>query len=76
MPIATAKLLLGLFTKASNAKITIDPGAIGYYLGFLVGFIASEVVMFFATGGTGTIAKGVKAVFKSYKELLKWLAEL
>lgn len=71
MPIATAKLLLGLFAKASNAKITIDPGAIGYYLGFLVGFIASEVVMFFATGGTGTIAKGVKAVFKSYKELLK-----
>ncbi|WP_240472497.1 EndoU domain-containing protein [Tenacibaculum ovolyticum] len=71
MPIVTAKLLLGLFTKASNAKITIDPGAIGYYLGFLVGFIASEVVMFFATGGTGTIAKGVKAVFKSYKELLK-----
>ncbi|PKH50002.1 hypothetical protein CXF68_04470 [Tenacibaculum sp. Bg11-29] len=74
MPIATAKLLLGLFTKASNAKITIDPGAIGYYLGFLVGFIASEVVMFFATGGTGTIAKGVKAVFKSYKELLNMAA--
>ncbi|CAL2079835.1 HNH endonuclease [Tenacibaculum sp. 190524A05c] len=49
--------------------VNIDPGAIGYYLGFIVGFIASEVVTFFATGGTGNIAKALKAVLQSYKAI-------
>lgn len=75
MPKATVKLLTGVFTKASNAEISIDPGAMGYYIGFLVGFIVSEVVTFFATGGTGNIAKGVKAVLQSYKELAKIAAK-
>ncbi|WP_428743404.1 hypothetical protein [Tenacibaculum sp.] len=71
MPMATAKLMVGLFTKTSNAKITIDPSALGYYIGFLVGFIASEVIEFIATGGTTNIAKAIKAVLQSYKELAK-----
>ncbi|CAL2089071.1 YwqJ-related putative deaminase [Tenacibaculum sp. 190524A05c] len=49
--------------------VNIDPGAIGYYLGFIVGFIASEVVTFFATGGTGNVAKALKAVLQSYKAI-------
>ncbi|MCG7500824.1 hypothetical protein MHM83_02970 [Tenacibaculum sp. Mcav3-52] len=75
MPITTAKLLIGLFVKASNTKITIDPGALGYYIGFLVGFIASEVVQFIATGGTANIAKATKAVLKSYQELANVVAK-
>ncbi|MFE8422771.1 HNH endonuclease [Tenacibaculum sp. ZH5_bin.1] len=75
MPITTAKLLIGLFAKASNTKITIDPGALGYYIGFLVGFIASEVVQFIATGGTANIAKATKAVLKSYQELANVVAK-
>ncbi|WP_234974610.1 ADP-ribosyltransferase [Tenacibaculum agarivorans] len=50
-------------------NITIDPGAIGYYLGFSVGFVASEVVTFFATGGTGNVAKALQTVLKSYKAM-------
>lgn len=75
MPITTAKLLIGLFAKASNTKITIDPGALGYYIGFIVGFIASEVVQFIATGGTANIAKATKAVLKSYQELANVVAK-
>lgn len=51
-------------------SINIDPGAVGYYLGFFIGFVASEVATFFATGGTGNIAKALKAVLKSYKEIV------
>ncbi|SNR17732.1 YwqJ-related putative deaminase [Tenacibaculum jejuense] len=51
-------------------SINIDPSAIGYYLGFFVGFIASEVATFFASGGTGNITKALKAVLKSYREIL------
>ncbi|WP_299105594.1 EndoU domain-containing protein [uncultured Tenacibaculum sp.] len=71
LPVATAQVLVGLYTKASNTSVTIDPGALGYYTGFLVGFIASEVVQFIATGGTANIAKATRAVLKSYKELAK-----
>ncbi|CAL2102317.1 protein of unknown function [Tenacibaculum sp. 190130A14a] len=75
LPIATAQVLVGLYTKASNTSVTIDPGALGYYTGFLVGFIASEVVQFIATGGTANIAKATRAVLKSYKELAKVVVE-
>ncbi|CAL2080645.1 EndoU domain-containing protein [Tenacibaculum sp. 190524A05c] len=54
----------------SIANIKIDPGAIGYHLGAIVGFIASEVVTFMATGGTANVAKALKLVLKSYKDLL------
>ncbi|CAM1362001.1 hypothetical protein [Tenacibaculum xiamenense] len=53
----------------SDKKVDIDPGALGYYFGFFVGFVASEVVTFFLTGGTGTVAKALKATLQSYKAL-------
>ncbi|RBW59434.1 hypothetical protein DS884_06760 [Tenacibaculum sp. E3R01] len=67
LPKLSFALIKGLFNKVSN--IEIDPGALGYYLGFSIGFIASEVVTFFLTGGSGNIAKGIKTVFQSYKSL-------
>lgn len=67
LPKLSFALIKGLFNKVSN--IEIDPGALGYYLGFSIGFIASEVATFFLTGGSGNIAKGIKTVFQSYKSL-------
>lgn len=75
LPVATAQVLVGLYTKTSNTSVAIDPGALGYYTGFLVGFIGSEVVQFIATGGTANIAKATRAVLKSYKELAKVVVE-
>ncbi|WP_299132981.1 HNH endonuclease [uncultured Tenacibaculum sp.] len=67
LPKLSFALIKGLFNKVSNVEI--DPGALGYYLGFSIGFIASEVATFFLTGGSGNIAKGIKTVFQSYKSL-------
>ncbi|WGH74657.1 YwqJ-related putative deaminase [Tenacibaculum tangerinum] len=67
VPIETAKLLVRFL--ASDTKVRIDPGALGYYIGLIAGFIASEIAMFFLTGGTGTIAKAVKETLRSYKAL-------
>ncbi|CAL2107904.1 conserved hypothetical protein [Tenacibaculum sp. 190524A02b] len=73
LPKQAGMLLTSITNKIGNT--VTDPGAIGYYLGFLVGFIASEVVTFFATGGTGNIAKALKAVLQSYKSLVKTTAK-
>ena len=49
----------------------IPSGAIGYYLGYSIGFVVSEVVTFFATGGVGTIGKALKTTLKSYQSIVK-----
>jgi hypothetical protein len=70
--VSLPKLAYGAVVSSANsiANIKIDPGAIGYYLGAIVGFVASEVVTFMATGGTANIGKALKLVLKSYKDLL------
>ncbi|CAL2091563.1 conserved protein of unknown function [Tenacibaculum sp. 190524A02b] len=73
LPKQAGMLLTNITNKIGNT--VTDPGAIGYYFGFLVGFIASEVVTFFTTGGTGNIAKALKAVLQSYKSLVKTTAK-
>ncbi|WP_047788109.1 YwqJ-related putative deaminase [Tenacibaculum mesophilum] len=67
MPAYAVKIVFRFLT--SDIKVKIDPGALGYYIGFFVGFVASEVVTFFLTGGTGTIAKALKETLRSYKAL-------
>lgn len=67
MPAYAVKIVFRFLT--SDIKIKIDPGALGYYIGFFVGFVASEVATFFLTGGTGTIAKALKETLQSYKAL-------
>ncbi|WP_417801144.1 hypothetical protein, partial [Tenacibaculum sp.] len=67
MPAYAVKIVFRFLT--SDIKIKIDPGALGYYIGFFVGFVASEVATFFLTGGTGTIAKALKETLRSYKAL-------
>lgn len=70
--VSLPKLAYGAVVSSANsiANIKIDPGAIGYHLGAIVGFVASEVVTFMATGGTANVAKALKLVLKSYKDLL------
>ncbi|OUS01596.1 hypothetical protein A9Q86_07420 [Flavobacteriales bacterium 33_180_T64] len=46
-------------------------GAIGYYTGYIIGFVAQEVAIFMATAGVGTLAKGIQGAVKSYVELGK-----
>lgn len=67
MPAYAVKIVFRFLT--SDVKVKIDPGALGYYIGFFVGFVASEVATFFLTGGTGTIAKALKETLRSYKAL-------
>lgn len=67
MPAYAVKIVFRFLT--SDIKVKIDPGALGYYIGFFVGFVASEVATFFLTGGTGTIAKALKETLRSYKTL-------
>lgn len=67
MPAYAVKIVFRFLT--SDVKVKIDPGALGYYIGFFVGFVASEVATFFLTGGTGTIAKALKETLQSYKAL-------
>ncbi|MGQ3677690.1 hypothetical protein [Tenacibaculum discolor] len=67
MPAYAVKIVFRFLT--SDIKVKIDPGALGYYIGFFVGFVASEVATFFLTGGTGTIAKALKETLRSYKAL-------
>lgn len=45
--------------------------AIGYYTGYIIGFVAQEVAIFMATAGVGTLAKGIQGAVKSYVELGK-----
>lgn len=45
--------------------------AIGYYTGYIIGFIAQEVAIFMATAGVGTVAKGIQGAVKSYVALGK-----
>jgi hypothetical protein len=54
----------------SVGDIKIFPSDVGYYLGYIVGWIAQEVAIFLATAGGGTIAKGLQGVIKSYTELI------
>ncbi|MDE1205419.1 hypothetical protein [Tenacibaculum larymnensis] len=67
MPAYAVKIVFRFLT--SDIKVKIDPGALGYYIGFFVGFVASEVATFFLTGGTGTVAKALKETLRSYKAL-------
>jgi hypothetical protein len=55
----------------SLSDIKIFPSEIGYYLGYFVGWLAQEIIIFLATAGGGTLAKGIQGVVKSYTELLK-----
>ncbi|WP_289043800.1 EndoU domain-containing protein [uncultured Olleya sp.] len=43
--------------------------AIGYYTGYIIGWLAQEVAIFMATAGVGTITKGIQGAVRSYKEL-------
>lgn len=44
---------------------------IGYYSGYLIGWIVQEAVFFIVTGGASTLAGGIKAALKSYAQLAK-----
>ena len=67
LPVLAAQGLYNFIT--GEKTITLDYSALGYYFGFFIGFVASEVLTFFATGGTGTIAKALKATLQGYKTL-------
>jgi hypothetical protein len=54
-----------------GVTVTLPYDAIGYYTGYVVGWIAQEVVMFMLTAGTGTLAKGIQGAVKSYTDLAK-----
>lgn len=43
--------------------------SIGYYTGYIIGFIAQEVAIFMLTAGVGTVAKGIQGTVRSYAEL-------
>lgn len=68
------------FTEEDDNKEEIKPveedeglpyDAIGYYTGYVIGFIAQEVAIFMLTAGVGTVAKGIQGAVRSYVELGK-----
>ncbi len=57
------------FLQDEDKAISIPFDAIGYYSGYVVGFIAQEIAIFMATAGVGTIAEGIKGTMRSYVAL-------
>ena len=56
-------------SEATDISIPFD--SIGYYTGYIIGFIAQEVLIFMATAGVGTVAEGIRGAVRSYVELGK-----
>ncbi|MCO6161670.1 hypothetical protein [Flavobacterium sp. NRK F7] len=58
-----------LVTAPSRISITADK--VGYFLGFIVGFIIEEVILAFATGGVGAVANLFTKIAATTKTVIK-----